>query len=39
MLVVTDEKTPWVSTEGRFSGSRQAGEECHIALVNVEVSK
>ncbi len=38
MLIVTNEKTAWVGTKGRLSGSRQAEEERYIAVVNADVS-
>jgi hypothetical protein len=39
MLVITDEKAAWVSTECCLPGSRQAKEECHIALVDAHVCR
>ena len=39
VLVITDEKAPWISTERCLSRSRQAKEECHITLVDAHVCR
>ncbi len=39
VLVITNEKAAWVSTECCLSGSRQAKEERHITLVDAHVCR